>query len=912
VTALAGSSSERLAVVLVLAACLLPFAGKAFHIDDPMYLWAAQHIQEHPLDFYGFDVNWYGFPTAMAETNKNPPLVSYYLAGVALLVGWGEVPIHLAMFALALALALGCYALASRLTQSALLAALAACLTPAVVVSATTVMSDILMLALWCWAIVLWIDGLAGPSRARLLAAAILAGLCPLAKYFGISALPLMVLYALAHERRVGAWTLYLLVPLAMVAAYHVLTYHLYGELPLLDVADYATGARGVAAIGVAERALIGLAFLGGGLLTGLLFAPWLWPRRALWAGASVLLLVAFAVLQLETLGSLRLREAGATRVLAAVEVACFVGAALNLGALAVDDLYRRRDAGALLLAGWLLGVFAFASFLNWSTNVRSILPAAPAAGVLVARGLERRGSTSAPAARAALALPLVAGALLSVGVSWADQRLAEAARRAAVQLSSKHAKPGAALWFQGAWGFQWYMEAQGAKRIDYDSSLLLPGDVVIVPEYNTQVRPMSPRAVVQLETADFPTLPWLASLSHPVGAGFYTDVYGPLPWGLGAVPPKRYYVFGVHRRILYRQGRAISRGAGSRASGPALPELLPHGLEVAREPLLRLLPQLAGAVERPVHGAVQIGAQSLQPLVSARALDAVADRDGHVGELVTQRDEDVVERDQADQRALLDDGNAPDFAVEHEARDLLERGVGADRHDRLAHQLAGREQRQLSFRSGRAPHHVAIRDDPDRAPVHVRDDDAADHLGSHQPRDFRAGGGRRHGRDVLQEVLPRAARVGLLLATAGGLDRPHVAAGLAHDGTRDQRELVCEQRHDVVGRDHADQVSICIDDREASQPVLGQCSDRLAQGPVLRNRDNGLVHQLVHALHVGIEAALGDGQGQVAIGDDSDRRAVLRDDHGPDVPGLHQHGGLAHVPIGPHGDELPAAVLAC
>ena len=43
--------------------CLLllgPFLGKAVHVDDPLFVWAAQQICRHPLDFYGFSVNWYG------------------------------------------------------------------------------------------------------------------------------------------------------------------------------------------------------------------------------------------------------------------------------------------------------------------------------------------------------------------------------------------------------------------------------------------------------------------------------------------------------------------------------------------------------------------------------------------------------------------------------------------------------------------------------------------------------------------------------------------------------------------------------------------------------------------------------------------------------------------------------------
>ena len=35
---------DCLILVALTLACLLPFVGKAFNIDDPMYLWAAEHI----------------------------------------------------------------------------------------------------------------------------------------------------------------------------------------------------------------------------------------------------------------------------------------------------------------------------------------------------------------------------------------------------------------------------------------------------------------------------------------------------------------------------------------------------------------------------------------------------------------------------------------------------------------------------------------------------------------------------------------------------------------------------------------------------------------------------------------------------------------------------------------------------
>ena len=55
---------ERLVPIFLLVTfitiCYLPFMNKAFHIDDPLFIWAAKHIQSNPFDPYAFNVNWYG------------------------------------------------------------------------------------------------------------------------------------------------------------------------------------------------------------------------------------------------------------------------------------------------------------------------------------------------------------------------------------------------------------------------------------------------------------------------------------------------------------------------------------------------------------------------------------------------------------------------------------------------------------------------------------------------------------------------------------------------------------------------------------------------------------------------------------------------------------------------------------
>ncbi len=162
----------RIVLSLLVLAFLVPFAGKAFHMDDPLFIWAAEHIRAEPLNPYGFDVNWYGTAMPMADVTKNPPLASYYIATVSAVFGASEMSLHLAFIAPALAAVLGIFALAQRLCRSAFFAALAALSCPVFLVSSTTVMSDVLMLAFWIWAIVLWIDGLER-HRARLFSSAL-------------------------------------------------------------------------------------------------------------------------------------------------------------------------------------------------------------------------------------------------------------------------------------------------------------------------------------------------------------------------------------------------------------------------------------------------------------------------------------------------------------------------------------------------------------------------------------------------------------------------------------------------------------------------------------------------------------------------------------------------------------------
>ncbi len=542
-------TSERVGGAIAVAVCLAalaPFLGKAFHLDDPLFLWVARQVQAHPLDFYGFRVNWYGYEMPMWEVTKNPPLTSFYIAAVARVVGWSECALHAAFLLPAAAAALGIHALARRLCEQPLLAALAALLTPAFVVSSTNVMSETVLLACWVWATALWIRGVDRSDRVALGASAVLMALAMLTKYFGLALVPLLAAYALTRRSPARVWLGFLAVPLAALAAYQIWTLALYGQGLMGDAAAYAAGQRAGHGAGPLASGVVALGFAGGSLFGLVAFAPLLWSRRALAGAAAAVALAALALAHAGAVGPASLRDAGGLRWTLIAQLAICAVAGTQILALAAVDLWARRDGEALLLVLWVVGTLAFAAFVNWTVNARSILPVAPAVAILLARRLDQRFGTRSAAATWGLLALVIPGAVVALVAARADQALADSARTAAAVVRTQLRPPAGTTWFQGHWGFQLYMEAAGARPMDWRHTPLASDDLVVIPQGNTNKFPLPASRLVPWRAVELPLPGLVATMSPARGAGYYAAEWGPLPLAVGPVPPERYHVYRV------------------------------------------------------------------------------------------------------------------------------------------------------------------------------------------------------------------------------------------------------------------------------------------------------------------------------------------------------------------------------
>ena len=516
--------------------CLVPFTGKAFHIDDPLFVWAARQIRTNPLDPYGFSVNWYLTPLPMSEITKNPPLTSYYLAAVSSVTGMSERPIHFALLLPALGVILGTYWLARKLCRSPALAALCALFTPVFVVSSTSVMSDTLMLALWMLSTVAWVIGVERRSWSLLAASALGIALSALSKYFAIALIPLLGIYTFAVKRRFSRDLAFLLLPMAILLAYHAATSHLYGRGLLGDAAQFATRNRPLPLASLPARLLTGASFTGGCL--GLIALFSLAGRRGLGLALAALAAIVAATSVVLWKSGNPIEDVAASPWAVSVQLGLFVAGGVAVLYVAIQALFQERDPGSLLLSLWMLGTYGFASLVNWTTNGRSILPMVPAVGILLARRIE--ATWGAPAARR-LAPILAASAALAIGVGYADFRMADAVRHAAGEIDHRVPAQGVDRRFTGHWGFQYYLESRGWKPLDVQGPVMRPGDILVVPKYNANVWLLSHQVGRTVDSVFVPVGSWIGTMRWDMGAGFYADAYGPLPYAFGKVAPERY-----------------------------------------------------------------------------------------------------------------------------------------------------------------------------------------------------------------------------------------------------------------------------------------------------------------------------------------------------------------------------------
>ena len=493
------ASIPSLALFLLLT---LPFAGRAHHIDDPLYLAAARQAWTAPLDPLGGGSFWHDQPTTLFHDLYNPPLTAYLLAAPVALGGGSEWPVHLVMMLLgAVTLVAATWAgepLGVPPRWTLLLAA-----SPALCTASVGAMVDVpfVLLTLLAWGAAL---------RGRPAWSGVLAGLGALTKYVGLLNLPLSLMPLARSSRRKALVSA--VIASALFLAWCLWSRSAYGQA-------HVTAAGRFQVLGLRRQGEFFLAFVASLGLAGLPAALGLirWTVRAA-------LLAAAAGAGGAALVHARGGSPGNV-VLAAVAFGS--GAAL----LAAAWRASRQARHDLFPAACFWTYAAYAVLFVYFGAARYLLPLLPPLIWLLAR------SGEAERGRLRFVSSVAGAAALSLLVVWGDSGYANAWRTMADRLPQQGLTmadgPQEGRRFQtGHWGFQWYAGLRGYTPLSA-RDILDRGDVVAEADGIHAAGPWPAQLAVlePLETLSV-TSPWLRVMDGRAQAGFYSSGWGLLPFG--------------------------------------------------------------------------------------------------------------------------------------------------------------------------------------------------------------------------------------------------------------------------------------------------------------------------------------------------------------------------------------------
>jgi hypothetical protein len=137
------------------------------------------------------------------------------------------------------------------------------------------------------------------------------------------------------------------------------------------------------------------------------------------------------------------------------------------------------------------------------------------------------------------------------VTLTWADARFAFTGRHAAEVVVSDYEPTWRTLWFQGHWGFQHYMQQGGGQPFVVKDKPIRVSDLVVVPMFNTNTMPLDEWIADAVDDLAFDVIPFVSTMNVVMGAGFYSDAAGPLPFVIGAAPQEQYRVYRIKQEYV-------------------------------------------------------------------------------------------------------------------------------------------------------------------------------------------------------------------------------------------------------------------------------------------------------------------------------------------------------------------------
>jgi hypothetical protein len=509
--------------MLLAGVLLVPFIGKPFTIDDPLFLHAAEHVFVDPFHPADFEQVWNaGDRQQLAEYWLGGMLPAYVLAPVAAL-GSREWVAHLYQLLLLCVFLMASVSFAARMGCDRMQAGAVGLLVasnPVTCAMAATCMPDVMAAAF----AMLGMNRVmafrehqrigVGAAAGALLALAILCR-GTTAMLFFVSALLLFP----GNFKRTFAYLWPLGLTVLLVLAILELNRGHGGGVTIAHAFQQLTSIRNI------PRNIV--AFLCFQALTGPLLLYWLLIRGpGFLLAATALLALGLAIPAVSSSANLQQYA-----VPAALGI-CF--------AAAVSGLFRELPY-ALPLVLWLGSGLVAASYVHMAAKY--LLPGVPAAALLVVL----HGARLEPHRfRFITALLIAAGGITGILIVAGDATLAGSQRAAVDQFVAPRIRQGKTVWAGGQWAFLGYAQKAGARPLANTPPLPQPGDFIVVSRLDYYGKLDNLPLRLDLVNVRQDDGCGVFIMNRRLSAGFYSNRFGYLPFALGCTQLNRYDVFRV------------------------------------------------------------------------------------------------------------------------------------------------------------------------------------------------------------------------------------------------------------------------------------------------------------------------------------------------------------------------------
>lgn len=452
-------------IVVLWTAMQLPFVSSAYRVDEPNIIRIAERAAAAPADPYGFYLNWNGIEEEAFHILANPPLVPYWLAVWGTTLSWSESVLHLSMLPFSIIAIVAFAALAAEYAVRPALAAILLIASPGFFLGSQVVMPDVAMLGFFLAALACAVRYMRTGSAWLIWAGFAAGALTPLAKYNGALLGPLLaLLWLVGRGRRTGLFVI-ASGPVVGLGLWSLGSLMIYGRAHVQAIAEFESGGTVVILSAI-------LGYFAFGALP-LVLAPSSAPRPLtphILNAVTILLAALMGVCMYAVFPVGPWASAGFG--LSAGITFRFMLIIAAVGWQCIDA----RDVMSGLLIVWIVLVFWFQFGLLFS-SVRYLLPIVPPVVILVLKHALVRVEAGwfRPA--------LVASLALTLSVAIGDARAANLYRQFVVDrvIPAKEKIAGRFL-FDGHWGFQYYMEREGARCLNFFSQpKLRDGDVIFI-----------------------------------------------------------------------------------------------------------------------------------------------------------------------------------------------------------------------------------------------------------------------------------------------------------------------------------------------------------------------------------------------------------------------------------------------